>query len=172
VELLVDEHYREALSFGHTACHLASLALNEALAGRWRKPVETDGFGRPNFDQLAIDSSRIGPDGAVDCYRLGKSLRKKGFDSANLEDELADVELAANLRLAEWLAVGPRISVETRGPHLADRREWVAAIGQQSVRLPCGGTHPQSLAAVWKITVRLSQDSDTELRMETKLSRS
>ena len=39
VELRVDPVHREALSFGHTACHVAGLALNAALADQWRKPV-------------------------------------------------------------------------------------------------------------------------------------
>jgi alanyl-tRNA synthetase len=88
VELTVDAEYRRQLSAGHTGCHVASLALNFALAGRWRKPVALDGLGRPNFDQLAIVSSKIVPDGAVDCYRIGKSLRKKGFEVDGLGDAL------------------------------------------------------------------------------------
>ena len=33
--IAVDADYRHALSVGHTACHLASLALNAELAGSW-----------------------------------------------------------------------------------------------------------------------------------------
>ena len=39
VRLEVDAAHRDPLSAGHTACHLAALALNAALADRWRKPV-------------------------------------------------------------------------------------------------------------------------------------
>ena len=85
----VDAEHRAALSAGHTGCHLAAVALNAALAARWRKPVRTDGLGHPDFDQLAIVSSRIVPDGAVDTYRLGRSLRKKGFDVDGLADVTA-----------------------------------------------------------------------------------
>ena len=64
--LTVDAAHRAALSAGHTGCHVAALALNAALAGRWRKPGRADGLGHPDFDQLAIVSSRIEPDGAID----------------------------------------------------------------------------------------------------------
>jgi alanyl-tRNA synthetase len=74
VQLTVDPGHRAALSAGHTGCHLAALALNAALAHRWRKPARTDGLGHPDFDQLAIVSSRIEPFGAVDTYRIGRSL--------------------------------------------------------------------------------------------------
>lgn len=61
VTLTVDGAHRAALSAGHTACHVAALALNAALADRWRQPLgaggRTDGLGNPDFDQLAITSS-------------------------------------------------------------------------------------------------------------------
>ena len=43
---------------------------------------------RPDFDGIAIASSRIEPDGSVDRYRLNKSLRRAGFDTASLADDL------------------------------------------------------------------------------------
>src|SRR6478752_5911067 len=82
--IAVDPAIRRALSAGHTACHLASLALNEALAPLWTKEAPGDGRGRPDFDRLAIVSSRILPEGSRDEYRVGKSLRKKGFAAAEL----------------------------------------------------------------------------------------
>ena len=80
VEVEADAAYRAALSAGHTGCHLASLALDAALAGAWRKEVPVDAIGAPAFDSLAISQSRILPDGSRDLYRIGKSLRRKGFD--------------------------------------------------------------------------------------------
>uniref|UniRef100_UPI0028D3B218 metal-dependent hydrolase n=1 Tax=uncultured Leifsonia sp. TaxID=340359 RepID=UPI0028D3B218 len=111
VTVTVDADQRHALSAGHTACHLASLALNEALAGLWTKEVAVDGRGNPNFDQLAITSSRILPFGSVDEYRIGKSLRKKGFAAAELAGRIAEVQAAANARLAAWVAAGAEVPV-------------------------------------------------------------
>lgn len=164
IELLVDPAQRTAVSLGHTACHLAALALNGALADRWRKPIELDGLGHPNFDHAALATSRIRPLAAVDTYRLGKSLRKKGFDGAGLD--LDQVATRANATLARWVAAGVRIAVEADGPGLTDRRTWVCALPEGTERIPCGGTHPTSLAGVAAIDVRLEL-VDAELTMET-----
>lgn len=147
VEVLVDADYRERLSTGHTACHLASLALNSALADSWTKDVATDAAGSPNFDALAIESSTIVPNGSRDVYRVGKSLRKKGFDPAALDD-VPLIEAAANERLAELIGSAASIRIETDGPGLDDRRYWVcgAVPGQKEYRIPCGGTHRESVS--------------------------
>ncbi len=158
VRLEVDAGHRMALSTGHTACHLAALALNAALAARWRKPVPLDGLGHPQFDQQAITSSVIRPFGAVDTYRLGKSLRKKGFDGDGLSEELPTATAAANELLAGWLAGAAPVRVETAGPGLTDRREWVCELPAAEVRIPCGGTHVTSLAAFTAVTVELGYE--------------
>jgi hypothetical protein len=67
-EVTVDAGYRAALSAGHTGCHLASLALDRALADAWGKDVPTDALGSPGFDALACQSSRIHED-ALSCRR-------------------------------------------------------------------------------------------------------
>jgi len=158
VTLAVDAAHRAALSAGHTGCHVAALALNVALADRWRKPVSTDGLGHPDFDQLAIVSSRIVPHGAVDRYRLGRSLRKKGFDVEGLADELPAITAAANGILAEWVALGAPIDLLVSGPRLTDLREWVCSLPEGTQRIPCGGTHLRSLADVDGIGVELRYD--------------
>ena len=168
VELRVDPAVRDALCFGHTACHVASLALNAALEDRWRKPVPVDGFGHPNFDRLALASSRIHPDGATDRYRLGKSLRKKGFDGAGLD--VSEVAGEANRILARWVDVGADISIETAGSGLTDLRTWVCRLPEGIERIPCGGTHLTSLARVAAIEVTLVLD-EAELTMETRVTR-
>ena len=99
VRVEVDQDLRRALSAGHTACHLAALALDEALSGAWGKPAPTDSLGNPAFDQLAIQDSRIHPHGSTDVYRIGKSLRRKGFQPAALDDPGA-VAARANGRQA------------------------------------------------------------------------
>jgi alanyl-tRNA synthetase len=172
VELAVDAHYRLRLSAGHTGCHLASLALNSALADRWRKPVALDGLGRPNFDHLAIVSSTILPDGAVDTYRVGKSLHKKGFEMDGLSVALPQIVDAANSTLARWVDCAAAVGVAVAGPRLTDFREWVCALPEGTVRIPCGGTHLQSLAEVTAIRVGMSFDEPAgELVMTTSVDR-
>lgn len=167
VELRVEPAQRVAVSLGHTACHLAALALNGALADRWRKPVEPDGLGQPNFDRAALATSRIRPLAAVDTYRIGKSLRKKGFDVVGLDSD--QVAARANATLARWVAAGVSIVIDTEGPGLTDRRTWVCRLPEGVERIPCGGTHPTSLAGVAAIEVRLDL-VDAELIMETSVT--
>lgn len=168
VLLTVDAEHRRALSAGHTACHLAALALNAALADRWRKPVGTDGLGNPDFDQLAIVSSRIEPGGAVDRYRMGRSLRKKGFDIDGLAADLMGIAGAANTTLAGWVATGAPVQLLVAGPGLTDLREWVCALPEGTQRIPCGGTHLDSLAETGGVTVTLEYDeAEGSLVMQT-----
>ena len=172
VSLAVDARYRAALSAGHTACHVATLALNAALAGRWRKDPGVDGLGSPSFDARAMTSSRILPDGAVDTYRLGKSLRKSGFDTEGLAAELAEVAAGVNGRLAEWIAAASPVRIESSGPRLTDLREWVCDLPRGSARMPCGGTHVDSLAAFATVTVELDLDeANQSLVMRTSAVR-
>jgi alanyl-tRNA synthetase len=144
VEVTVDAAYRAALSAGHTACHLASLALDAALADAWRKDAPADALGAPAFDALAIQESRILPDGSRDVYRIGKSLRRKGFDPTALDD-LGALAERVNARLAEWTAGGGDVRIERDGDALADRRTWVCRLPGAEARIPCGGTHVASL---------------------------
>ena len=143
VDVQVDADYRHALSTGHTLCHLASLALNGALAGAWSKEVPLDTAGQPNFDQLAIETSTIVENGSRDVYRVGKSLRKKGFDPAALDD-IPLIEGHVNERLAALLATGDSVVIETEGSRLDDRRYWVFG----DYRIPCGGTHVATVAGL------------------------
>ena len=167
VEVVVDPHYRSALSIGHTLCHLASLALNESLAGAWSKEVLADAAGHPNFDALAIETSRILENGSRDVYRVGKSLRKKGFLPTALDD-IPLVEGHANERLAALLASGAPVAIEVDGPRLDDRRYWVCG----DYRIPCGGTHAPSLAGLsGRIELdRTESDGAIGLEMVTRAS--
>ena len=160
VILTVDTDYRAALSAGHTGCHLAALALNAALTGRWRKTPRPDGLGRPDFDGAAIVSSRIEPFGSVDEYRLGRSLRKSGFDSAGLAADLPGMTDTINATLAGWVAAGGAVRVEAAGPALTDRREWVCDVPDGTARIPCGGTHVTGLAELGTVRVALVLDDD------------
>ncbi|WP_136709915.1 metal-dependent hydrolase [Agromyces sp. H66] len=147
VEIEADAATRHALSAGHTACHLASLALNRVLADRWSKPAREDALGSPDFDGAAIASSRIVANGSVDRYRLNKSLRRAGFDTASLtNDALEDLGRAVADVLDRWVASGASVRIERDGELLTDRRSWVCELPDGTARIPCGGTHLDSLA--------------------------
>jgi alanyl-tRNA synthetase len=173
VTVTVDEGYRNALSAGHTACHLASLALDAALADAWTKEVPLDALGVPGFDAAACESSRIVENGSTDVYRVGKSLRRKGFDPAAL-DNLEGVEARANEKLAGWVASGAGIRIDRDGDGLGDRRRWVCELPGDDAIIPCGGTHLTSLRELASVTVALErQDADgaVSLVMHTSAQR-
>ena len=160
VEIEADAATRRALSTGHTACHLASLALNRVLADRWSKPAREDSLGNPDFDGAAIASSRILPDGSLDRYRLNKSLRRAGFDTASLAGELDDVRVAVAEQLERWIASGAAVRVEAAGDGLTDRRTWVCELPEGTARIPCGGTHLDSAAELGSVTTSFAVVDD------------
>ncbi|MPY09657.1 metal-dependent hydrolase [Arthrobacter bussei] len=166
----VDATHRAAVSAGHTGCHLASLALNRALADRWKKDVTRDALGAPNFDALAIDTTVIGEFGSRDRYRLGKSLRRKGFGVEDLDP--AAIAATVNDTLAAWTATGAPISIRAHGGGLTDRRHWVCDLPGERAEIPCGGTHLTSLAGIG-VTVRLDlaeADGTPVLQMDTTVT--
>ncbi|MDQ6753508.1 MAG: metal-dependent hydrolase [Actinomycetota bacterium] len=171
VEVSVDADYRAALNAGHTGCHLASLALNRATAGRWTKETRADALGQPDFDAAAIQSSTITEFGSVDVFRLNKSLRRKGFGADGLVEELPAITEAINATLAGWVAGGAPVRIERDGERLTDRRCWVASLPDGEASIPCGGTHVASLAELEGLTVSFTaEDADgtTVLRMVTR----
>lgn len=166
VALSVDAARRAGLSRGHTACHLASLALDLAVADLWRKDPGADALGNPDFEGRANQSSRIHEDGAVDEYRLGKSLRRAGFDTETFAATLADRESRINEQLATWVASGARSRIDTDGPTIVDRRQWRCGLPDGEAVILCGGTHAHSLAEFASITVSLDL-SDPQLLVMT-----
>lgn len=158
VTVTVDAGHRRALSLGHTACHLASLALNRALADRWTKELPTDALGSPDFDQAANDTSTIVPGGSFDTYRLNKSLRRKGFTSEGFAGSLSQVTDAVNAQLASWVAADSAVRIDREGEHLTDRRSWVCSLPDGEAVIPCGGTHASRLSELGQLTVTLELD--------------
>ena len=167
VVIRADAATRRSLSLGHTACHAASLALNQALARRWSKPAREDALGSPDFDGIAIASSRIEPNGSVDRYRLNKSLRRAGFDVTGLADELAALADDVTSTITAWSGAGASVHVERDGDLLTDRRRWVAELPAGVARIDCGGTHVSSLADVAGARVLLELDDDQGTRILT-----
>ncbi|OJU42099.1 MAG: hypothetical protein BGN97_04985 [Microbacterium sp. 69-10] len=164
--LEVDAARRAGLSRGHTACHLASLALDAALADLWRKEIGVDPLGHPDFEGRANQTSFIHPDGSVDEYRLGKSLRKAGFDSEGFAASLAQREERINELLGGWIASGGESRIDVEGPGISDRRTWRCALPEGEVGFLCGGTHVRSLAEFASIAVSLDL-SDPQLLVMT-----
>ncbi|MFL9627495.1 alanyl-tRNA editing protein [Aeromonas jandaei] len=157
VELQVDSAARHALSLGHSGCHLAALALNRTLTPYWRKEVsELDALGQPDFDRLAIQSSRVEPCGSREQYRIGKSLRKKGVNNEALLADLAVIEEKVNRQLADWIAAGGEIRHSRAGEAIIDSRYWHCMLEGQEVTIPCGGTHVASLAELGEVRVTLN----------------
>ncbi|MGL4505471.1 MAG: hypothetical protein ACRCUF_07015 [Aeromonas sobria] len=157
IELQVDSAARHALSLGHSGCHLAALALNRVLIPYWRKEVgERDALGQPDFDRLAIQSSRVEPMGSQEQYRIGKSLRKKGVNSEALLAELTLIEEKINQQLADWVAAGSEIRRSRAGEAIIDSRYWHCMLEGKEVTSPCGGTHVATLAELGQVRVQLT----------------
>jgi alanyl-tRNA synthetase len=164
VVLRADTARRVALSASHTGCHLLALALNEALAGRWRKEARADALGAPDFDALAMDDSRMDEHASTDRYRIGKSLRRKGFDPEGLDGALGEVTAKVNARLAGWIAADARVRIDAPGPELTARRRWVCELPEGTASIDCGGTHLARLGELSSLTTSLSLSEDgTEL---------
>ncbi|MBL0676215.1 hypothetical protein [Aeromonas dhakensis] len=161
VTLQVDAEARHALSLGHSGCHLAALALNRALMPYWRKEVsERDALEQPDFDRLAIQTSRVEPNGSREQYRIGKSLRKKGVNSEALLADLAQIEAHINRQLADWLATGGEIRRSRVGESIIDSRYWHCPLEGREVTIPCGGTHVATLAELGRIETVLTAEAE------------
>lgn len=167
VDLAVDADARAALSVGHTACHLAALALNRAVADLWSKEARTDSLGASDFDGAANQASRILPNGAEDDYRLGKSLRKSGVDTAGLLEQLPDIQQRVNAQLAEWIAEDAPVRIAADGPALTDMRRWECELADGTASIPCGGTHVTRLGELGTVTVELTSADPQSLTMRT-----
>ena len=125
-----------------------------------------DALGNPDFEGRANQSSRIQEDGAVDEYRLGKSLRRAGFDTEGFAATVAEREARINAQLAAWVASAASSRIETEGPTIVDRRRWHCDLPEGEAVILCGGTHVASLAEFASITVSLDL-SDPQLLVMT-----
>jgi alanyl-tRNA synthetase len=172
--LRVDADRRRRLSTAHTACHLMAFALNEAVADRWRKTPTVDSLGHPNFDAIAITSSIIGTESSTDTYRLGKSLRKKGFtvtatdDLPGLADDLDDVAGNVTARLNDWIATDAPVRVEAGGDGVTAPRQWSCALPEGTATVMCGGTHVSRLSQLGHVQVTATlNEGGSELTITT-----
>jgi len=156
--LRVDEPFRALISLNHSRCHLATFALNAVLADAWRKdPGTRDPLGSPDFDKLAIVSSKIEERRSLDTYRIGKSLRKKGFTPDALDDADALAERATEIA-ADWVRARPAISVTPGECPLQERRTWTCVLPQGPISIPCGGTHAREVTPADAFAVEIAWD--------------
>ncbi len=161
VTLEVDATFRAALSLQHTGVHLAALALNQVAAGFWSKdPHDPDSLGAPNFDKAAVTRSEISEEASTDHYRLGKSLRKKGFDAAGFLANLPARATELNAALRGLLATSAPIRISPAEGPLADRRLWSTCLNGAEVAMPCGGTHLADLVELTEIMVSIAPTED------------
>jgi alanyl-tRNA synthetase len=160
--LKVDEEYRLQLSAQHTGCHISALALNKAVSEFWKKPIEKDSLDSPDFDKNAIQDSKITPEKSIDQYRIGKSLRKKGFDQLGFWSNIQRVQTNVNENISAWLTSPASISLLSSNSTISGTRTWQCALSNNIgiARIPCGGTHLFTTAALEKIEVTIEKDSD------------
>lgn len=160
VGLAVDRVRRLRLSAAHTACHLLAYALNEATHDLWKKPTQEDSRGYHDFDAATCVHTRHDVDGSLDKYRLGKSLRKRGFDSTRFLAELPAIIDKVNYTLVKWIASDAPVRIECAGPRLTDRRQWICELPGGTAQMPCGGTHVERLRELGSMTATTSLDHE------------
>lgn len=159
--IAVDAGRRLALSAPHTAVHLAALALNKAAERFWTKDFsDRDGLGRPNLDKAAVERSAIAPGVSVDVYRLGKSLRKKGFDRDGFLAALDAMAADINATVRGWMATGAAVSMTPAQGDLDGLRQWRCDLDGVAATIPCGGTHVRSLGDIGETDITLEPSED------------
>lgn len=153
----VDADRRAGLSRGHTACHLASLALDLAVADLWRR-TGADALGTPTSRARQPDEPhprgwrrrRVPP---------GQSLRRAGFDTETFASTLADREQRINAQLEAWVESAAASRVETEGPTIVDRRRWHCELPEGEAVILCGApTRTRSTSSSrsgWRWTCRI-----------------
>lgn len=171
ITLEADAGYRGGLSRVHSATHVMALALNMTLAPFWSKlPPLYDPLGSPGFDSLAITGSSMKETFCTDHYRMGKSLRKKGFSAKEFAPALKQCEESVNALLAEWLSADAPVTVFAADAALDSRRFWRSEIMGRAVEIPCGGTHVRSLSEIGAARASLEMPDEETLVIVTSLS--
>ena len=106
-----------------------------------------------------------------DVYRIGKSLRKKGFSPDAALGRLSDLQDEVNTTLRGWVSQRSRVTVTPGAGPIEGRRTWHCEIAGKSAEIPCGGTHVDDVSRIAEIEVELSGDPDgSALSMTTSCS--
>lgn len=171
VDLEVDRYNRERLSAAHTAAHLMSLALNEATSSFWRKDTRLDSRGRPDFDQNFVCSASIAQNESIDVYRLGKSARKSGFEVEQFATSLDSVADQITKRVNNWIAGRGEVQILPSESPLMARRLWQCRMPEETISIPCGGTHVRDLDQIGSVQVELRRmpEEPNEFEVRTRV---
>ncbi|MCK8078785.1 alanyl-tRNA editing protein [Vibrio sp. 1CM2L] len=174
VVLSVDKEYQASLSRGHSAGHIAFLALNKVLAeSYWRKDADRkDPLGSYDFNSYAQVTSFVTPELCTDKYRLGKTLKKRGLNVADMLANLDDIEADINQMISGWLAEPTPVAMRLEGEALTDSRYWEWQLNADTlVSIPCGGTHIENTSELKALSVKLTQLDDQHIEMLTHVIR-
>lgn len=124
IRIDVEAEFRYEVSAGHTGCHLAALALNSVLSKFWKKGADIDGLGNPDFDQTAIQVSKIAENQSFDKYRVGKTLKKRGFRNSEFWEFFPELQFCINKQLASWATLVSEVWVTPKLAYLSTERRW------------------------------------------------
>lgn len=174
IVLSVDKEYQASLSRGHSAGHIASLALNKVLAeSYWRKDADRkDPLGSYDFNSYAQVTSFVTQELCTDKYRLGKTLKKRGLNVADLLANLDGIETDINQIISGWLAEPTPVAMRLEGEALTDSRYWEWQLDADTlVSIPCGGTHIENTSELKALSVKLTQLDDQHIEMLTHVIR-
>ncbi|MEL0609532.1 alanyl-tRNA editing protein [Vibrio echinoideorum] len=174
VLLSVDKEYQASLSRGHSAGHIAFLALNKVLAeSYWRKDADRkDPLGSYDFNSYAQVTSFVTPDLCTDKYRLGKTLKKRGLNVADMLTNLDGIEADINQMIKGWFADSTPVAMRLEGEALTDSRYWEWQLDSDTlVSIPCGGTHIDNTSELGALSVKLTQLDDQHIEMLTHVIR-
>lgn len=160
----VDANYRGSLSLHHSASHLAALALNQATAKFWVKQADQrDSLGMINTDQLAIEKSSIFSDRSEETYRFGRSIQKKGFQVAEMFQQIHVIAEVMNGLISSWIRASADMEIDAQDGRLSSKRIWKCTLPQGKAAIPCGGTHLSGTHQFRNITVHLvPQEKDAD----------
>jgi alanyl-tRNA synthetase len=169
VRLAVDQQRQHGFSLGHSAGHIASLALNQVLTEKyWRKvPDRLDGLGSYDFNSYAQQKSVVSTQKCWDHYRLGKTLKKRGLNTKDVMTDIKQIELQVNALLEHWLSHSTPVQMRLEGETLIDSRFWECTIGDTLVSMPCGGTHINDLAQLHPMQIELQLIDDSNIEMHS-----
>ncbi len=157
VDISVDQDYRFSISSGHSASHLLTLGLNEVLSDFWKKVPRIDENGFPAFTEMTLVKSEISEFACQDTFRIGKSLKKKGFDAELLWQSLPEIEMKLNEFIDNIVSDNSaKVLMRPSECSINEHRKWHLD-ANRSYTKSCGGTHLTNFSQISHMRVALSQ---------------
>lgn len=139
----------------------------------WRKDADRkDPLGSYDFNSYAQVTSFVTPELCTDKYRLGKTLKKRGLNVADMLTNLDGIEVDINQMIKGWLADSTPVTMRLEGEALTDSRYWEWQLDSDTlVSIPCGGTHIENTSELKSLSVKLTQLDDQHIEMLTHVIR-